>query len=179
MKVFIKRTGLFYLYNTLAIFAGELSAAIPVVILRAFFHMDAYTVESNLISGFVCYLCTIGFLLFLMHRDVYENRTFAFTTVVLPALTVCLIRWLIWYISKGKAAFWVTGGATFFSMILFPNVSFELVNKEAVIYHLISTIVCDLLITMPAFLLGGYWGFKRRINENQKMIDQHEESQSQ
>ena len=175
MKLFLKQTGLFYLYNTLAIFAGELTAAIPIVILRAIFKTDGYTVASNLISGIGCYICTVSFLLFLMHRDIYENRKFSFTTVVLPAITVCVIRWIIWYLSKGNAAFWVTGGATFFTSILFPDTLLDWGNPEYVQYHLISTIICDLLITIPAFLLGGYWGYKRRINENKKMIKEHEE----
>lgn len=176
MKLFLKRTCLFYAYNTLAIFAGELTAAIPIVILRAFFELDGYTVGSNLLTGIICYLCTVSFLLFLMHRDIYENRKFSFTTVVLPALCVCIIRWAIWYISKGEAAFWVTGGATYFTMILFPDTLLGWGNPAYVQYHLISTIICDLLITMPAFLLGGYWGYQHRVNENKKMIKEHEES---
>ena len=175
MKLFLKRTCLFYAYNTLAIFAGELSASIPGILLRAVFEMDAYTTQSYLVYGIGCYLFTVSILLFLMHRDIYENRKFTFTTVVLPAITVCVIRWLIWYITNGKAAFWVTGGATFFSPILFPDVSFEFLNKASVLCDLITTIICDVLITLPAFLLSGYWGYRHRINENKKMIQEHEE----
>lgn len=105
MKLYLKRTCLFYAYNTLAIFAGELSASIPGILLRAVFEMDAYTTQSYLVYGIGCYLFTVSILLFLMHRDIYENRKFTFTTVVLPAITVCVIRWLIWYITDGKAAF--------------------------------------------------------------------------
>lgn len=176
MKLFLKRTFLFYLYNTLSIFASELTAGIPVVILRACFHWDAYTIQSNLISGVGCYIGTVSFLLFFMHRDIYENRKFTFTTVALPAITVCVIRWIIWYLSSGKAAFWVTGGATFFTSILFPDTLLDWGNPAYVQYHLISTISCDLLITMPAFLLGGYWGYMHRIVENKKIIKEHEES---
>ena len=174
MKLYLKRTCLFYAYNTLAIFAGELSVAIPGIILRAAFEMDAHTTQSYLVYGVGCYLFTVGFLLFLTHRDVYENRQFSFTTVVLPAITVCVIRWLIWYITDGKAAFWVTGGATFFSPLLFPDVSFEFLNKASVLCNLITTIICDAVITIPAFLLGGLWGYWHRIIENRKMIREHE-----
>ena len=174
MKSYLKRTCLFYAYNTLAIFAGELSASIPGIVLRAVFEMDAYTTQSYLIYGVGCYLFTVGFLLFLMHRDVYENRKFSFATVVLPAITVCVIRWLIWYITDGKAAFWVTGGATFFSPLLFPDVSFEFQNKASVLCDLFTTMICDAVITIPAFLLGGLWGYKHRVNENKKMIREHE-----
>ncbi len=175
MKLYLKRTFLFYAYNTLAIFAGELLTSIPAIILRAVFEMDAYTTQSYLVYGVGCYLFTVSILLFLMHRDVYENRKFSITTVVLPAITVCVIRWFIWYITDGKAAFWVTGGATFFSPLLFPAVSFEFLNEDSVLCDLITTIICDTLITIPAFLLGGFWGYKHRINENKKMIAEHKE----
>lgn len=36
--------------------------------------------------------------------------------------------------------------------------------------------ICDAVITIPAFLLGGLWGYKHRVNENKKMIREHEAS---
>ena len=150
-------------------------AFIPGVILRACFGFDAYTFESYLVYGILCYLCTISILFFLIQRDVYENRKFSFVTVVLPAILVCMIRWLIWYLSDGQAAFWVTGGATFFSPILFPDISFQVINKESVLYDLIATILCDLLITIPAFIGAGLFGYRRRKREIEEMIEKHEE----
>lgn len=175
MKLLLRRTGLFYAYNTLAIFAGELIASIPGVIIRACFSFNAYTTESYLVYGILCYLCTISVLFFLVQRDVYENRKFSFTSVVLPAILVCVIRWLIWYFSNGQAAFWVTGGATFFSPLLFPNIGFQFINKESVLYDLITTILCDLLITIPAFIGAGWFGYWRRKREIKEMTIEHEE----
>ena len=175
MKRYFKRTILFYLFNTLAIFAGELIAAIPVLIVRAVFETDAYTTDSNLITGIFCEVCIVTILLYQMRRDSYETRQFSLQATVLPAITVCVIRWIIWYLSKGEAAFWVTGGATYFTRILFPDVSLIFGKSDYVLYHLISTIICDILITIPAFLVGGYWGYRRRINENKRMIQDHEQ----
>ncbi len=172
MKLFLKRTGLFYLYNTLAIFAGTLIAGIPALLLRSAFQPDAF--GSNIISGIIDTLCVMGLLFFLMQRDIYERRIFSIKSVILPSITVCFIRWVLWYISNGKAAFWVTGSSTFFSPILFPNVSFEFLTKEAVYYRLISTILYDMVITIPVFVGGGYFGYWRRMHENKKMAETHE-----
>ncbi len=175
MKTYLKRTGLFYLYNTLAIFAGMLISLLPTIVLRAIFHLDASTFDSNLLSGIIELLCSMGVLFFLMHRDTYERPQFSFKTEVLPAITVCVIRWVLWAITKGKAAFWVVGSALNFSRILFPNVSFGFLTEEAVFYQLISTIIFDLLITVPVFVGSGYLGYKRRDIERKRMIKEHEE----
>ena len=172
MKRFIKRTCLYYAYNTLAIFAGTLLAGIPTLLWRSVFQPDVS--GSNIISGIIDTLCVMSILVFLMHRDIYERRVFSFKMVVLPAITVCVLRWVQWYLSSGNAAFWVTGSATFFSPILFPNVSFEFLDEEAVYYHLITTIIYDVLITIPVFVGSGYWGYKHRLLENKKMIKEHE-----
>lgn len=174
MKPFLKRTCLYYAYNTLAIFAGTLIACIPILLLRSLFQPDA--VGSNVISGVIDTLCVMSILIFLMHRDTYERRIFSFKSVILPAITVCIIRWVLWYVSSGKAAFWVTGSSIFFSPILFPDIDFEFLSKEAVYYQLISTIIYDVLVTIPVFIGAGYWGYKHRINENKKMIKEHEET---
>ena len=173
MKAFLKRTGLFYLYNTLAIFAGMLIAGIPALLLRSLFQPDA--LGSNLISGIIDTLCVMGLLFYLMQRDSYEKRVFSIKSVILPSILVCLIHWVLWYISSGKAAFWVTGSSIFFSPILFPNVSFEFLTEEAVYYRLISTIIYDVLITIPVFIGGGYFGYWRRMHENKKMIETHKQ----
>ena len=172
MKQFLKRTVLYYAYNTLAIFAGTLTAGIPALILRSVFQPDAPV--SNIVSGIIDTLCVMSILCFLVHRDIYERRIFSFKTVVLPAITVCVIRWMLWYFSNGKAAFWVTGSSTFFSPIIFPNVSFEFLTKDAVYYRLISTIIYDVLITLPVFIGSGYWGYRHRKLEIQKMVKSHE-----
>lgn len=174
LKPFLKRTGLFYLYNLLAIFAGTLIAGIPTLLLRSTFQPDA--LGSNLITGIIDTLCVMGLLFFLMQRDVYERRVFSLKTVVFPVIIVCSIRWLLWYVSGGKAAFWATGSSVFFSPILFPNISFEFHTEEAVFYQLICTIIFDLLITVPVFIGGGYFGYWRRKHENKKMIETHEQA---
>ncbi len=172
MKFFLKRTGLFYLYNTLAIFAGMLASGIPTLLLRSIIQPDS--LGSNIISGIIDTLITMGILFFLMQRDVYERRVFSFKSVILPAITVCAIRWGLWYVSSGKAAFWVTGSSLFLSPIMFPNINFDFLTKEAVYYRLISTIVFDVIVTLPIFIGSGYFGYKRRIRENEKMIKEHE-----
>ncbi|MBE6806513.1 MAG: hypothetical protein E7527_00655 [Ruminococcaceae bacterium] len=174
MKSFLKRTGLYYLYNTLAIFAGELIGVFPTLALRLVFQEtmnDAY-----LIQGVVIELSIVGVLFFLMQRDIYEKRQFSFKTVMLSALIVCIVRWLLWIGTSGKIAFWVTGGATSFSPVFFPNVSFVFWNSETVFYDLLSTIICDILFILPAFIGGGYYGYWRRVKENEKMIKEHEET---
>lgn len=171
MKSYLKRIGLFYLYNTLAIFAGTLIGVFPTLALRLVFQKtmnDAY-----LIQGLVCELTIVGVLVFLMQRECYEKRQFSFKSVVLPAGIVCVIRWLIWIATSGKIAFWVTGAASSFSSLLFPNISFAFRNSETVFYNLLSTILCDFLFILPAFICGGYWGYRRRIRENEKMISEH------
>lgn len=176
MKTYLKRTGLYYLYNTLAIFGGEMGAAIPVLILRAAFNTISYNTSSHLLTGFCSEICIAAIIFYLMQRDAYEKRQFSLKAIIPPALTVCAIRWIIWYTSKGTAAFWVTGGATSFSPVLFPSVSFQFSNTETVICDLISTIVCDLFITLPAFILGAYYGYKRRQREINQMVKEHQNS---
>ena len=172
MKLFLKRTCLFYAYNTLAIFAGMLAGGIPTLLLRTVIQPDAF--GSDVISGVIDTLCVMSILIFLMHRDTYERRVFSFKSVILPAITVCFIRWMLWYVSSGKAAFWVTGSSIFLSPILFPSIDFEFLSEEAVYYKLISTIIYDVLVTIPVFIGAGYWGYKHRINENKKMTKEHE-----
>ena len=179
MKSYLKRTGLFYLYNTLAIFAGTLIAAIPTIVMRAILHLDASTFDSSLLSGIIGLLCTMSVLAFLMHRDTYEKPQFSLKTEVLPAITVCVIRWAIWLITKGEAAFWVVGSATHLRPLLFPDVNFNYFNgftNEAVISQLVCTIIFDLLITLPVFLSSAYIGYKRRDIERKKMIQDHEQA---
>lgn len=174
MKFFLRRTGLFYAYNTLAIFIGSMVSAIPIVLLRAIFQTDAYTFESNLITGLVDLIIISGILLFLIQREVYETRQFSFTSIILPTIIVCVIRWSIWYFSKGGAAFWVTGASTYFSPLIFHNVYFGVKNHESVLYDLFSTIICDVLVTIPIFIGSSYWGYKRRKREIEEMIEEHE-----
>ena len=173
MKSYLKRTGLFYLYNTLAIFAGTLIGVFPTLALRLAFQKEMS--DAYLIQGLVCELSIVGVLLFLMRRECYEKRQFSFKSVILPASIVCVIRWLLWIATSGKIAFWATGAATSFSCIFFPSISFAFRSSETVFYNLLSTIICDFLFILPAFIGGGYWGYRRRINENKKMIKEHEE----
>lgn len=178
MKSYLKRTGLFYLYNTLAIFAGTLISAIPTIVMRAILHLDSSTFDSSLLSGIIDLLCTMSVLAFLMHRDTYEKPQFSLKTEVLPAITVCVIRWAIWLITKGEAAFWVVGSASYLPDLLFPDVSFHYADgfsAEAVVTQLICTIIFDLLITLPVFIGSGYIGYKRRDVERKRMIQEHEE----
>ena len=173
MKRHLKRIGLFYLYNTLAIFAGTLIGVFPTLALRLVFQKDMS--HAYLIQGLVCELTIVGVLVFLMQRECYEKRQFSFKSVILPAVIVCVIRWLLWIATSGKIAFWVTGAATSLSYVFFPNVSFLFRNSETVFYNLLSTIICDFLFILPAFIGGGYFGYWRRMHENKKMIKEHEE----
>ena len=176
---FLKRTGLFYLYNTLAIFAGTLISAIPTIVMRAILHLDSSTFDSSLLSGIIDLLCTMSVLSFLMHRDTYEKPQFSLKTEVLPAFTVCVIRWAIWLITKGEAAFWVVGSAVYLRYLLFPHVNYNYFNgftDEAIVSQLICTIIFDLLITLPVFIGSGYVGYKRRDVEIKRMIQEHVEA---
>jgi hypothetical protein len=176
---FLKRTGLFYLYNTLAIFAGMLISSIPTIVLRAILHLDSSTFDSNLLSGIINLLCTMSVLAFLMHRDTYEKPQFSLKTEVLPAITVCIIRWAIWLITKGEAAFWVVGSAVHLRYLLFPHVNYNYFNgftDEAIVSQLTCTIIFDFLITLPVFINSGYIGYKRRDVERKRMIREHEEA---
>ena len=84
MKVYPKRTGLFYLCNTLALFAGMLISIIPTIVSRAIFHLDAPTLDSSLLSGVIDLLCSMSVLCFLMLRDTYEKPQFSLQAEASP-----------------------------------------------------------------------------------------------
>ena len=153
MKPF-KKTVLYFVYNELAFFTGGivgggLGLALHLIL--------GNRVDRTLLYGITGALATCAALFLLMLRDAYEERQFPLKKACLAILPGFMLRWLVVFLSKGDQGFLLCGSASMFT------------DGETVAAVLITLICFDLLIHLPAMLLGGWWGCRRRRMETEAL----------
>ena len=114
-------------------------------------------VSRNLLYGITVTLFTCVAIAYLLQREAYEKRQFSLSSIILSVIPVFALRWVLVFLS-GNPAIFLCGGASLFSSSLYPD-------TETHGPLLLTLILLDLLIHLPAFLLGGYWGYRRRKRE--------------
>ena len=155
MKSYGKRTFLCLVYNELAFLVGGLLGGIIGLILHLILGNAA---NRDLLYGVTTALVICAALFYLTQREAYEERQFSPKAIVLSVLPVFVLRWLVVFLSKGDQGILLCGSASLFT------------DGETVAELMITLICFDLLIHLPAFLLGGWWGYRRRKRETEALI---------
>lgn len=153
MKPF-KKTLLYFIYNELAFFAGGTLGGFLGLALHLIL---GNRVDRTLLYGITGALATCTALFLLMLRDAYEERQFPLKKACLAILPGFMLRWLVVFLSKGDQGFLLCGSASMFT------------DGETVAEVLITLICFDLLIHLPAMLLGGWWGCRNRRRETEAL----------
>lgn len=153
MKAF-KKAFLYFAYNELAFFTGGivgggLGLATHLILGNA--------VNRTLLYGVTSTLTICAALFYLTQREAYEERRFSPASTVLSALPGFVLRWLLVFLSKGDQGFLLCGSASMFT------------DGETVAELMITLACFDLLIHLPAFLAGGWWGCRRRRRETEAL----------
>ena len=155
MKV-CKQPFLYFIYGELAflvggIVGGGIGLALHLILGNA--------VNRDLLYGVTTALVICAALFVLMQRETYEARRFSPAATVLAALPGFLLRWLVVFLSKGNQGILLCGSASLFT------------DGETVAEVLITLICFDLLVHLPAFLAGGWWGYRRRRRETEALTE--------
>lgn len=155
MKTY-KKTFLYFVYNELAFFAGGIIGG---VLGLAMHLILGNHVDRTLLYGLTGTLATCAALFCLMYRDAYEERQFPLKTATLAILPGFALRWLLVFLLDGNTGFLLCGSASMFT------------DRETVA-QLLSTLICfDLLLNLPAMLVGGWWGCRRRRRETETLTN--------
>lgn len=149
-----KKTLLYFIYNELAFFAGGIFGGFLGLALHLIL---GNRVDRTLLYGITGTLATCTALFLLMLRDAYEERQFPLKKACLAILPGFMLRWLVVFLSKGDQGFLLCGSASMFT------------DGETVAAVLITLICFDLLIHLPAMLLGGWWGCRNRKRETEAL----------
>ncbi len=157
MKSRTKKTLLYLIYNELAFLVGGIGGG---VIGLAWHLILGNSVNRALLYGITCTVVICAALLYLMQRDAYEERQFSPKAILLSVLPVFAFRWLLVFLLGGNTGVLLSGSASMFT------------DGETVAEVLITLVAFDLLLHLPAFLLGGWWGYHRRKRETDEMINQ-------
>ncbi|MBQ7088056.1 MAG: hypothetical protein IJN04_00215 [Clostridia bacterium] len=162
MKRYIKRTALYLVYNELAFFVGGLAGGAAALALHLILGNG---VNRNLLYGIVGILAdgTVAFLL--MQRETYEERHFSLKESLCSVLSVFAFRWLVVLLRGGDTGFLLCGSASTLWSAFFPL-------RDSIGTLMITLIAVDLLCLLPAFLIGGWWGLRRRKRETEALTQQ-------
>ena len=159
MKTYGKRTILYLAYNVLAFLAGGIAGGLAGLALHLI--LGDY-ISRDLVYGVAVTLVVCVTIVYLLQREAYEKRQFSPLSILLSVLPCFVLRWVPVFLS-GNTAIFFCGGASLFASFLFPD-------AETHTPLLFTLILLDLLIHLPAFLLGGWWGYKRRERETNALI---------
>ena len=155
MKPYKKRTLLYLIYNELAFLISGLGGG---AIGLALHLILGNTINRALLYGIACTLVTCAALFYLSQREAYEERQFSLKSIALSVLPAFALRWLLVFLLDGNTGFLLCGSASMFT------------DGETVAELLITLVCFDLLIHLPSFLLGGWWGCHRRKQETEALI---------
>ncbi len=161
MKAYGKRSFLYLLYNELAFLIGGILGGFAGLALHLILGNH---VSRDLLYGIAVTVFTCLAIAYLLQREAYEKRQFSLKTIIPCVLSVFVLRWVLVFLFNNTAIF-VCGGASLFVTFLFPDA-----EKQGPL--LLTLILLDLLVHLPAFLLGGYWGYRRRKRETD-VLTQH------
>lgn len=165
MKAYLKHTVLFFLYHPVSYLAGGLIAGIPNVILAAIFEANRDPIV-NIVQPISVTVIPLLFLFFFLQRDSYEHRRFSPLMIVGSAVPFFIFQ-LICVLCKNYGLL-VVGGASIVADAIFPD-------TENTLHYVFVLIGLWLFVYMPTYLFASYYGYKRRVKENEKMIKEHEE----
>ena len=155
MKV-CKQPFLYFVYGELAflvggIVGGGIGLALHLILGNA--------VDRTLLYGVATALVICAALFYLTQREAYDERRFSPAATILSALPGFALRWLIIFLSKGNQGILLCGSASLFT------------DGETVAEVLITLICFDLLVHLPAYLAGGWWGCRRRKRETEALTE--------
>ena len=160
MKAYVKRTFLYLLFQELAFLVGGIVGGLAGL---AFHLILGNYISRNLVYGVTVTLFTCITMGYLLQREAYEKRQFSPLSILLSVLPCFVLRWVPVFLS-GNTAIFFCGSASLFASFLFPD-------AETHIPLLFTLILLDLLIHLPVFLLGGWWGYKRRKKETEALTN--------
>lgn len=164
MKTYLKHTLLFLAYHPISYLAGGLIAGIPSIILGAFFETNRAPI-TNFVQPILCTIVPLIFLFFFLQRDAYENRRFSPLLIIGSSIPLFIIQTI--FVLRHNFGLLVTGSVGIVTPVIFPN-------TENAMHYLLVQIGLQLFVYLPTYLLASYFGYKRRIRENEKMIAEYE-----
>ena len=94
-----------------------------------------------------------------------ENRRFSPLLIIGSSLPLFIIQTV--FILHNNFGMLVIGSVGIVTPVIFPN-------TENTMHYLLVQIGLQLFVYLPTYMLASYFGYKRRIRENEKMIEKHE-----
>lgn len=167
MKRYLKNAILLFLFHPVSYLAGSLIASIPGLVIAAIFE---HTRAVGHWVQFVLFLVLpLLFLFFFIQREAYETRRFAPFFLIASCIPTFLLQSAL--VLKQNYGAVIVGSVAVITEGLFPE-------EPQHIHYILTFIGLWLLVYIPVYLLAAYCGYKRRKNEINQMIQEHEESQS-
>ena len=164
MKTYLKHTLLFLAYHPLSYLAGGLIAGLPGIILGAFFETNREPI-TNIVQPILYTVVPLAFLFFFLQRDAYESRRFSPLLIIGSSIPLFIIQ--TFFILHNNLGMTVVGSVGIVTPVIFPN-------SENTLHYLLVQIGLQLFVYLPTYLIASYFGYRRRIRENEKMIAEHE-----
>lgn len=165
MKVYLKHTVLFLLYHPVSYLAGGHIAGLPSILLGAIFEANRDPI-TNIVQPILVTIIPLLFLFFFLQRDSYNLRRFSPLMIIGSAVPLFAYQ-LICILHKNLGMLAV-GGIGIVTKAIFPN-------TDNVLHYVVVQIGLWLLVYLPTYLFASYYGYKRRVKENEKMIKEYEE----
>ena len=160
---YLKRTGYTFLILQLSILIGVLLGGILAFPLRLF--DDLSERQTELLYAVVVTLVVAISLFIAQFKDAYDKRQFNFTQFIGSFILIAIIRIPIGLIAEYGGT--VAGCAGYLARVIFLSESqyYFLHNGIEALAEGITMLGIDLLIYLPALLLGGYCGCKKHQKE--------------
>lgn len=163
MKTYLKHTLLFIAYHPVSYLAGVLIAGFPSIILGAYFETNREPIQ-NVVQPVLITMAPLAFLFFFLQRDAYENRRFSPLLIIGSSIPLFIIQTI--FVLHNNFGMLVVGSVGIVTPVIFPD-------TENTMHYLLVQIGLQLFVYLPTYLLASYFGYKRRIRENVKMITEH------
>lgn len=169
MKTYLKRSALFILYHPVSHFAGMMAGGMLSLLIGAVFerHWEAM---NSIVEPIICTLIPLAILFYIMQMEAYEKRSFKPWSIIATAIPFFILQYI--FILIPDSAFWINGDCTSIAQMIFPEVQYPW--HEYPLQLLATQLGLQLFAYLPTYLLGSYYGCRRRNRENEKMIFEHE-----
>lgn len=166
MKTYLKHTILFISYHPVSYLAGGLIAGLSSIILGALFETNREPIQ-NVVQPVLITMAPLAFLFFFLQRDAYENRRFSPLLIIGSSIPLFLVQLIL--VLHNQLGMTLVGGVGIVTRVFFPN-------TENPLHYALVQIGLQLLIYLPTYLLASHYGYKRRLNENKRMITEHQQT---
>ena len=157
------------LYHPVSHFAGMMVGGLMSIFIGAIFERH-WAVIGGVVEPLICTFFSLAILFYIFQMEAYERRSFKPWFIIATVIPFFIIQHIV--VLLPDSAFWINGSCTSMAQMIFPEIQYPW--HEYPLQLLVTQFGLQLLVYLPTYLLGSYYGYQRRIRENEKMIAEHE-----